>query len=184
MTRLVGLSGSLRQGSLNTQLLRACVPLLPAGATLDIVTLQGIPLYDGDLEAAGFPVAVTRLKDRVAAADALLIASPEYNHSMPGVLKNAVDWLSRPPKDIDRVFKGRPVALIGASPGGFGTARGQAAWLPVLRAVQLRPFFELPPFYLSKAADAFDADGAFRDARTRDTLAAFLQGFVAFASGK
>ena len=182
MTRLVGISGSLRKGSLNTKLLHACVGLLPAGASLEIATLHDVPLYDGDVEAAAFPQPVTRLKDQIAGCDALLLVSPEYNHSMPGVLKNAIDWASRPPADIERVFMGRPVALIGASPGSFGTARGQAAWLPVLRAVQLRPFFELPPFYLAKAGDAFDDEGALKDPRSRDLLAAFLRGFVAFAA--
>jgi chromate reductase len=182
MIRILGVSGSLRRGSLNTKLLRACEGLLPSGASLDAVTLQGIPLYDGDLEAAGIPAAVSELKERCAAADALLLVSPEYNHSIPGVLKNAIDWMSRPGSDIPRVFKGRPVAVIGASPGGFGTARGQAAWLPVLRAVQLRPFFEAPPFYLSKADEAFDEAGALRDERTREHLAAFLRGFVEFAA--
>lgn len=181
MTRIVGVSGSLRKGSLNTRLLRACEALLPDGASLEVTTLDDIPLYDGDVEAAAFPPAVARLKDRVAAADALLLVSPEYNHSMPGVLKNAIDWMSRPAADIDRVFKGRPAALIGASPGAFGTARGQAAWLPVLRAVQLRPFFELPPFYLAKASDAFEADGGLKDPKSRELLATFLRGFVDFA---
>jgi NAD(P)H-dependent FMN reductase len=180
MTRIVGLAGSLRKGSLNAQLLRACIPLLPANARLEIADLHGIPLYDGDVEAAGIPADVTRVKDQIAGADALLIVSPEYNHSMPGVLKNAIDWLSRPAADIDRVFKGRPVAIIGASPGAFGTARGQAAWLPVLRAVQLRPFFELPPFYLAKAHQAFDAQGQLVDAKSRELLGAFLGGFVDF----
>jgi NAD(P)H-dependent FMN reductase len=182
--KIIGLSGSLRRGSLNSQLLRACGALLPAGASLETASLRDVPLYDGDVEAAGIPAAVARLKDQVAGAGALLIVSPEYNHSMPGVLKNAIDWMSRPASDIGRVFKGRPVALIGASPGSFGTARGQAAWLPVLRAVQLRPFFELPPFYLARASDAFDADGALKDPKARELLTAFIQGFVAFASGK
>lgn len=181
MTRIVGISGSLRKDSLNTKLLKACAGLLPAGASLEIADLHGVPLYDGDLEASAFPPAVTRLKDHVASGDALLLVSPEYNHSMPGVLKNALDWMSRPSSDVPRVFRGRPVALIGASPGGFGTARGQAAWLPVLRALTLRPFFDHPPFYLSKAAEAFDAQGGLVDARMREQLASFLEGFVAFA---
>jgi NAD(P)H-dependent FMN reductase len=184
MTRLVGVSGSLRKGSFNTQLLRACQPLLPAGVSLEIVTLHEVPLYDGDVEARGIPPGVAKLKDLVAGADGLLIASPEYNHTMPGVLKNAIDWLSRPAEDIGRVFKGRPVALIGASPGGFGTARGQASWLPALRAVLLRPYFEHAPFYLSKAHQAFDEAGGFTDARTREQLAGFLAGFAAFVRGE
>ena len=130
MTRILGLSGSLRAGSLNTALLRAARDLMPGGSTLGIGSIAGIPLYDGDLEArAGIPAAVAALKDAIADADGLLVATPEYNNSIPGVLKNAVDWLSRPAADIARVFGGRPVALIGASPGGFGTILGQDAWL-------------------------------------------------------
>ena len=182
MTQVLGISGSLRHGSFNTQLLHVCATLLPSGVQLEIADLHDIPLYDGDVEARGIPTAVTTLKERLAAADALLLVSPEYNHSMPGVLKNAIDWMSRPAADIDRVFKGKPVALIGASPGSFGTARGQAAWLPVLRAVQLRPFFELPPFYLAKAHQAFDPEGKLTDPKSRELLGAFLTGFVDFAS--
>jgi NAD(P)H-dependent FMN reductase len=174
------MSGSLRKGSFNTQLLRACQPLLPAGVSLEIATLHEIPLYDGDVEAQGIPPGVAKLKDLVAGADGLLISSPEYNHTMPGVLKNAIDWLSRPSEDIGRVFKGRPVALIGASPGSFGTARGQASWLPALRAVLLRPYFEHAPFYLAKADQAFDGEGGFKDPRTRELLGGFLDGFTRF----
>jgi NAD(P)H-dependent FMN reductase len=184
MTRIVGVSGSLRKASLNTQLLRACQPLLPPDVTLDIVTLHDVPLYDGDVEAQGIPAGVARLKDQVASADGLLLCSPEYNHTMPGVLKNAIDWLSRPPQDIDRVFKGRPVALLGASPGQFGTARGQASWLPALRAVMLRPFFEHAPFYLGRASDAFDERGGLKDPKSRELLSAFLAGFVSFVNGE
>jgi len=122
MTRVIGLSGSLRSGSYNTALLRAAARLMPEGVTLEVATIHGIPLYDGDVEAAeGIPAPVAALKDQVAAADGLLLATPEYNNSIPGVFKNAIDWLSRPPADIGRVFGGRPVAVIGASPGGFGT---------------------------------------------------------------
>ena len=180
MTRIVGISGSLRQGSLNTQLLKACAGLLPGDVTLEIASLRDVPLYDGDVEAKGIPAGVAKLKDQVAACDGLLIVSPEYNHTMPGVLKNAIDWMSRPGSDIGRVFKGRPVALIGASPGQFGTARGQANWLPALRAVTLRPYFEASPFYLARADQAFDGDGALKDPKSRELLQSFLAGFVDF----
>ena len=180
MSTIVGISGSLRQGSLNTQLLKACAGLLPGDATLAIASLREVPLYDGDVEAKGIPAGVAQLKDQVAAADALLLVSPEYNHTMPGVLKNAIDWMSRPGSDIGRVFKGKPVALIGASPGMFGTARGQANWLPALRAVTLRPYFEAPPFYLARADQAFDEQGALKDPKSRELLQGFLAGFVDF----
>ncbi|MCX8004040.1 MAG: NAD(P)H-dependent oxidoreductase, partial [Burkholderiaceae bacterium] len=111
MTTIVGISGSLRRESFNTALLQAIAAALPNGAVLRIESIRGIPLYDGDVEReAGIPAEVARLKDAIAAADALLIATPEYNNGIPGVLKNAIDWLSRPPADIARVFGGKPVA--------------------------------------------------------------------------
>ena len=123
MTTIVGLSGSLRQASFNSALLRAAVALMPPGATLQVGTIRGIPLYDGDVEAStGIPDAVAELKDAIAAADGLLLVTPEYNNSVPGVFKNAIDWLSRPPADAARVFACKPVALIGASPGGQSTS--------------------------------------------------------------
>jgi NAD(P)H-dependent FMN reductase len=180
MTSIVGISGSLRLGSLNTQLLKACADLMPDGATLQVASLREVPLYDGDVEAKGIPTGVAALKDQVAAGDGLLIVSPEYNHTMPGVLKNAIDWMSRPPADIGRVFKGRPVALIGASPGQFGTARGQHSWVAALRAVMLRPYFEHAPFYLARADQAFDERGGLKDPKSRELLQGFLAGFVDF----
>jgi NAD(P)H-dependent FMN reductase len=180
MTTIVGISGSLRQGSLNTQLLKVCAGLLPDGVTLETASLRDVPLYDGDVEARGIPTGVAALKDQVAASDGLLLVSPEYNHTMPGVLKNAIDWMSRPPADIGRVFKGRPVALIGASPGQFGTARGQHSWMATLRAVLLRPYFEHAPFYLARADQAFDERGELKDPKSRELLQGFLSGFVDF----
>src|SRR5436190_210351 len=132
MTRILGISGSLRRGSYNTALLRACAPLLDAGTELEIALLHGIPLYDGDLEAAeGLPQAVRDLKARVIACDGLLLATPEYNNGVPGVFKNAIDWLSRPVSDIPQVFGNRPVGVIGASPKA------------VSRQLQTRPDYKL-----------------------------------------
>ena len=136
MIRLVGISGSLRQASFNTALLHNAAHFLPDTASLEVRTLHGIPLYDGDEEAAhGIPEAVAELKESIAAADGVILATPEYNNGIPGVLKNAIDWASRPAGDIARVFGGRPFALMGAFPGGFGTILSQSYWLTVLRTL-------------------------------------------------
>lgn len=181
MTKLIGLSGSLRRGSLNTALLRAAAGLTPPDVELTVATIHGIPLYDGDLEAAeGIPPAVTELKEAIAAADGLLLATPEYNNSIPGAFKNAVDWLSRPSSDIARVFGGKPVALLGASPGGFGTVQGQTAWLPVLRNLGAATW-NGGRVLVSRAQGVFDEEGALRDETVEGQLRRFLEGFAAFA---
>src|SRR5262249_42079945 len=123
---ILGISGSLRRGSYNSMLLRAAVELAPEDTRIDVASIAGIPLYDGDLEAEkGIPEPVRQLKDRIAQADGLLLVTPEYNNSIPGVFKNAIDWLSRPASDIPHVFGGRPVALAGATPGRGGTLLAQ-----------------------------------------------------------
>lgn len=183
MAKLVGLSGSLRAASFNTGLLRAAAELVPEGSSLTVATPEGIPLYNADLEReAGMPEAVERLKAQIIAADALLLATPEYNNGIPGVLKNAIDWLSRPPSDMARVFAGRPVAVIGASPGGFGTILAQGAWLPVLRTLGTRPWFG-GRLMVSRAGSAFDEAGNLTSPEIRTQLQAFLAGFVADIAG-
>jgi NAD(P)H-dependent FMN reductase len=181
VTTLIGISGSLRQGSFNSALLGAAAKLISAEATLSIETIRGIPLYDGDLEAAeGVPQRVSALKDAIATADGLLLVTPEYNNSIPGVFKNAIDWLSRPPADIKRVFGGKPVAVIGASPGGFGTILGQNAWLPVLSTLGTE-FWSGGRLLVSRAQTVFGEDGTISDPKITDQLRVFLQGFAAFA---
>jgi chromate reductase len=182
MSTIIGVCGSLRRGSFNLMLLRAAAELVPPGTSLEIAPIRDIPLYDGDLEAEeGIPPAVQQLKDRIASADGLLIVTPEYNNSMPGVLKNAIDWLSRPAGDIPRVFRGRPVAVMGATPGQGGTALAQAAWLPVLRTLGMLPWFE-GQLLISSAGKTFTADGRLADDATRDRLRTFVEGFSAFAA--
>jgi NAD(P)H-dependent FMN reductase len=180
MTKIVGISGSLRAASYNAALLKAAAGLAPAGSTLDIATIRGIPLYDGDVESKdGIPEAVLALKERILAADALLIVTPEYNNSIPGVLKNAIDWLSR--TESARIFAGRPVAIIGASPGGFGTILSQDAWLPVMRTLGVKQWFG-GRLMVSKAGSVFDADGALIDEKVKQQLEQFIAGFAQFAA--
>jgi NAD(P)H-dependent FMN reductase len=182
MTRIVGISGSLRRGSFNAALLRAAAEAAPEGTRVEIATIRDIPLYDGDVEArSGIPAVVRELKDRIAAADGLLLVTPEYNNSIPGVFKNAIDWLTRPPADIPRVFGDRPVALMGATPGRGGTLLAQTAWLPVLRTLGMRPWFG-PRLLVSGANHAFDGAGQLVDEELHSALRSFMAGFAEFVS--
>jgi chromate reductase len=122
MIKLLGISGSLRKDSFNTALLRAAQELAPAGTSIDVADIAQIPLYNEDVREKGYPQPVQTLRDRIRDADAVLIATPEYNYSIPGVLKNAIDWASRPP---EQPFDGKIVGIMGASPGRLGTARAQ-----------------------------------------------------------
>jgi chromate reductase, NAD(P)H dehydrogenase (quinone) len=180
VTKLIGLSGSLRQHSFNSSLLRAAVELMPQGAEMTIGSIRDIPLYNGDLEdAQGVPGPAQALKDAIAGADGLLLVTPEYNNSIPGVFKNAIDWLSRPPAHISRVFGGKPVGLIGASPGGFGTILSQEAWLPILRTLGTRPWFG-GRLLVSRATTVFDDSGQIMNDSTKEQLQKFIDGFVTF----
>jgi chromate reductase len=178
MGTIIGLSGSLRAKSYNTGLLRAAAQVMPSGTTLEIDSIKGIPLYDGDLEDQhGIPAIVTALQDKIAQADGLLLVTPEYNNSIPGVFKNAIDWVSR--GDAKRVFANCPVAVMGASPGGFGTILSQQAWLQVLRTLQTRPWFE-GRLQVSRAGSVFDANGELIDDKIRAQLKEFMTGFSEF----
>ncbi|HEX2827596.1 MAG TPA: NADPH-dependent FMN reductase [Burkholderiales bacterium] len=178
MVKLIGISGSLRKGSFNSAVLRVAAELAPADSEVVIESIAGIPLYDGDDEAAsGIPDPVTRLKNAIATADGLLLVTPEYNNSLPGVTKNAIDWLSRPPADIGRVFGGKPVAIAGASPGGFGTILSQNAWLPVFRTLGAE-LWSGGRLLVSRAGSVVDPQGTITDAATREAIGKFVKGFV------
>lgn len=180
MATIIGIAGSLRSGSYNAALLRAAVEASPPELRVEIASIAGIPLYDGDVEEqAGIPAPAAELKDRIAAADGLLLVTPEYNNSLPGVFKNAIDWMSRPMSDIGRVFAGKPVALIGATLGRGGTALSQAAWLPVLRVLGTRPWFG-KQLHVASAHRVFDGEGKLVDDDVRQRLAEYMQAFAAF----
>jgi chromate reductase, NAD(P)H dehydrogenase (quinone) len=179
MTKVLGISGSLRRSSYNSALLRAATRVMPPESTLEIATIRGVPLYDGDVEAQGIPAAVTQLKEAIVKADGVLLVTPEYNNSIPGVFKNAIDWLSRPASDIKRVFGGRPFALIGTSPGPFGTVLSQNAWLSVLRTLGTQTWFG-GRVAVARAANVFDESGAIKDPAIEEQLKQFLAGYVAF----
>ena len=180
MTTIIGIAGSLRRSSFNLMLLRAAAEAMPPEVSLEIESINEIPLYNADVEAEqGIPTAVQHLKDRIAAADGLLIATPEYNNSMPGVLKNAIDWLSRPNADIPRVFRGLPLGYIGATPGMGGTLLSQAAWLPVFRVLGVLPFFE-GRIIVSGAGKVFDESGRIVDAGTESRLREYVENFAKF----
>lgn len=182
MAKIIGIAGSLRKASINAALLRAASELAPSGMDVEPASIDGIPLYNGDLESEqGVPEAVSTLKERIAKADGLLLVTPEYNNSMPGVFKNAIDWLTRPPKDIARVFGNKPVALMGATPGMGGTRLSQSAWLPVLRTVGARTWSG-KQLYVSGAAQVFDAEGKLVDDKVKKLLSEFMTAYLAFVN--
>lgn len=170
---VLGISGSLRAASYNSGLLRAAQEAAPPGVAVEIFDgLAAIPPYDGDIEAAGDPDPVLSLKRAIAGADALLLASPEYNRGMSGVLKNAIDWASRPARASVRDRK--PVALLGASTGIGGTAGAQAQLRDALAFPGAQTMPE-PELHVSRARDKFDVDGRLTDELTRGALHLLLE---------
>ncbi|MBA2519261.1 MAG: NAD(P)H-dependent oxidoreductase [Chloroflexia bacterium] len=173
--RILGLSGSLRRGSLNTALLRAASELLPADATLDIQPLHALPFYDGDVEDQGMPAVVLALKAKIDAADALLLAVPEYNYSIAPVLKNALDWATRPYGQS--ALDGKPVALIGASIGHHGTVRAQLHLRDVALGTNMH-ILNGAEILVTNAEAKFDGDLRLTDDRTREMIRQMLRQLV------
>jgi chromate reductase len=175
--RILGFAGSLRRGSFNRGLLRAAVEQTPSGAVIETFDLAPIPLYNEDVRTAGYPAPVVEFRRKLAEADAILIATPENNYSVPGVLKNAIDWASRPP---DQPLKQKPVGIMGASNGGFGTVRGQQALRIVLHAVECFTMPK-PELMVSRAQNLCDQDGNLTDAETRKKVLAQVEGLIVWA---
>jgi chromate reductase len=174
--RTLGIAGSLREGSYNAILLRAAAELIPDGVELDIWPgLKAVPPFDEDDEDGPVPAAVAELRDAIAGADAVLIATPEYNGSVPGQLKNALDWASRP--SATNVLRNKPVAVVGASTGGFGTVWAQADLRRILGRIGARVVdLELP---VAHAQTRFDASGRLIDYDLQEALGEVVEALVA-----
>lgn len=174
---VLGLSGSLRRDSLNTKLLKAAQELVPDGLAITLFDLAEIPLYNEDVRQEGLPASVVALRRAISEADALLITTPEYNYSIPGVLKNAIDWASRPP---DQPFAGKAVAIMGASPSRLGTARAQYHLRQVFVFLDSL-VLNKPEVMVSGADKLFDGSGRLSDQATRDFVQAQLEALAAWA---
>ena len=172
--RILGIAGSLRRQSYNRASLRAATQLAPEGATVEIFELDGIPGFSEDNERNP-PEKVVELKRRIRESDAVLFVTPEYNYSIPGVLKNAIDWASRPYGDS--AWSGKPAAIMGASPGAFGTARAQYHLRQVMVFLNMFPINQ-PEVMIAKAHERFDADGNLTDEKTKELIRRLLQGLV------
>jgi chromate reductase, NAD(P)H dehydrogenase (quinone) len=182
--RILALGGSLRAGSWNRALLDEAAALAPNMTELDLSQLAvigSLPLFDQDVEERdGVPSAVVELKDALRAADGLLIATPEYNWGIPGFLKNAIDWASRPPSDIPHAFCDLPVALVGAG-GLSGTRNAQTAWVAVFRYLKMRPWFG-HSLFVDRSRERFDQDNRLTDEGTREQLRAVVGGFADYCA--
>jgi chromate reductase, NAD(P)H dehydrogenase (quinone) len=172
---VLAICGSLRAGSYNKAALRTAIELKPPGMTIETADIGSFPLYNEDVLARGYPPPVETLRRQIAAADALLFVTPEYNYSIPGVLKNAIDWASRPP---DQPFAGKPVAIMGASPGMGGTVRAQYDLRRCCVFLDMHPLNK-PEVFIGVAHTKFDAEGAFTDevgrGLIRDLLVALVE---------
>ena len=178
MTRVFGIAGSLRAGSYNLALLRAAAEAMPPRCSLEIGRIDDVPLYNADVQVLGDPEPVLRLKSQIEEADVFLIATPEYNYSIPGVLKNVLDWASRPPKAC--CLRRKPVGIMGCSSGDSGTMRGQLALRQMFvftdSYVMAQPELRVP-----KAGERFDENGRLVDEELRERLGLFLFALVDWA---
>lgn len=174
MTTVLGVSGSLRKGSYNTQLLYAAQELAPEGMVIENFDIAPIPLYNYDVEVGAFPPAVKDFQDRIRAADGLLFVSPEFHHSIAGVTKNAIDWASR----LDQPLRNKPTAVMGAGTGPSGTRWGQMAFRNVCQALEMI-CMNRPEVYIGDAPSKFDEKGRLIDEPSRTAVRDFL---LAFAS--
>ena len=175
--QVVGVAGSLRQRSYNRALLRAAQDLAPVALQIRIHELSEIPLFNEDVERAGIPSGVARLRQAVADADGFLVATPEYNHGVPGVMKNAFDWLSRPSRKS--VLHGKPAAILGTSPGTTGTARAQSQ-LRQSFVFTNTPVLPQPEVLVGRAHEKFDSNGRLTDDTTQKFVVLFLEAFAAW----
>lgn len=171
---ILGFAGSLRKGSYNRALLRAAVELTPQDARLEVFDLEGIPLFNQDLEQS-MPDKVKEFKSKIRSADAILIVTPEYNYSIPGVLKNAIDWASRP--FGDNSFEGKPVAVMSASPGILGGARAQYHLRQVFVFLNVHPV-NRPEVFVTLANQKFDEKGTLTDEKTKEFVQKLLEALV------
>jgi len=171
--RILGISGSLRNGSYNTALLGAAGALVPEGVEFVTLSLDNVPMYNADLEAAGDPEPVSLLKRQIASADGLVLATPEYNYSVSGALKNALDWASRPPRSSP--LQKKPIAIMGVG-GMLGTVRAQMHLREILLHSDAR-VLSRPEVYVSRGSEKFDAQGKLIDEPTRLQLKKLMQAF-------
>jgi chromate reductase len=179
MIKVLGIAGSLRKGSFNKALLNAAVELQPDGMKIEIFDISSIPLYNGDIESEGTPTAVNAFKNKIAEADALLIVTPEYNYSIPGVLKNAIDWASRPPASSP--LNQKPLGIMGASSGLMGTVRAQ---MHLRQTAVLTNMYTMnrPEVLVTKAHEKFDKEGKLTDENTAQHIRKFLSALAEWAT--
>lgn len=167
---VLAISGSLRKSSFNSALVRAAIELAPAGMTIEVADIRHVPNYDEDVRVQAYPAPVQKLREQIEKADALLIATPEYNFSIPGLLKNAIDWASRPPHG----FGGKPLAIMGASGGNLGTARAQYHLRQVAVFLDMHPVNK-PEVFVGRAMEKIDEQGNLHDEATRKMIAQLLE---------